>query len=78
MHEYSYDYGHIHKCPRCGWEDMEDVIRCENCGKWVSEEEAEEGFCPDCAGKTLRVFREMLQSAFTDEQIFFLSQVDCF
>lgn len=75
---YSYDTGRYDVCPDCGGEDFEEVIRCENCGEWVSCEEADEGFCPDCAGKTLRLFREILADVFSEVQIDYLSHADCF
>ena len=42
-------------CPSCGSEDLEEAVRCEECGEWTAPnkifdiEELDKKFCPDCA-----------------------------
>lgn len=76
--KYSREYGEIESCPCCNSEEIEEVIRCNYCGDWSPNEVLDEGFCPDCAGRTLRTFRELINNTFTEEQLDFLSRVDCF
>lgn len=68
-----------YRCPFCGrLVEMEEVEQCQECGKWLPENLVEEGLCPACAGKTSRIFRDMLRSAFSEAQINFLANIDCF
>ena len=71
-------YGVIEACPNCLGENIEEVKRCNYCGEWTSEGEIDQGFCPDCSGRTLRLFRDLINNTFTEEQIDFLSHSDCF
>lgn len=56
-------------CPRCGSEDVEAVSPCGNCGLLTAEEELEEGLCPACAGRALRLARSMLLEYFSEGEL---------
>lgn len=75
---HSHEYGDIESCPRCRSEEIQEVHRCSYCGEWISKNELEEGLCPKCAGETIRLFKDLLNNTFSEDQIFFLSRVDCF
>ena len=75
---HSFEYGQTQHCPICDSEEIESAIQCNYCGEWIVERESNEGFCEECASKTLKLFREVLINTFSEEQIDFLSHSDCF
>lgn len=35
-------------CPYCESGEIEDAVRCDDCGEWFPEEEITDGLCSDC------------------------------
>lgn len=46
-----YDHGtgyHSMDCPHCGSDDIDEAVRCAECGEWVNEKNLVNGLCPAC------------------------------
>lgn len=62
-------------CPNCECDDLELAYTCELCGKYMPTDEEFEGFCKDCAERTIAKHRSLLFEHFNNKEISFLTDI---
>lgn len=61
-------------CPCCGSECFEKTVLCRVCGIRAAVNGDELALCPDCKRASLELFRLMLGSYFSREEVMYLSR----
>ena len=62
-------------CPHCGHNEIDEAVRCVQCGEWTGTMQASCGLCADCEIDTERKLSELLARHFaTGERQYLLEQ----